>query len=112
MLIDFNSVLELTIPEMCNGTGEITTQLYTDSKYTIEPTRIHPGSSIGAHRMSTGDDLYYVIRGTGKVICDGKEDTLRPNVMHICPKGSAQTIINTGDEDLELLRILVIRQQK
>ena len=30
-------------------------------------------------------------------------------VMHICPKGSEHTIINTGNDDLVMLTIVVAR---
>ena len=33
---------------------------------------------------------------------------LRPGVLHICPKGSEHSIINTGTEDLVLFTIVVV----
>ena len=42
---------------------------------------------------------------TALVDIDGEE--LRPGVMHICPKGSEHSIINTGEEDLVMLTIVV-----
>ena len=38
---------------------------------------------------------------------DGVEEDLRPGVMHICPKGSEHSIVNTGEEDLVMLTIVV-----
>ena len=35
------------------------------------------------------------------------EEDLKPGVMHICPKGSEHAIINTGEEDLVMLTIVV-----
>ena len=34
---------------------------------------------------------------------------LCPGVLHICPKGSEHSIINTGTEDLVLFTIVVAR---
>ena len=51
--------------------------------------------------------MNYILSGTGKAICDDKEEELKPGVMHICPKGSEQSIVNTGEEDLVLLTIFV-----
>ena len=45
--------------------------------------------------------------GTGRAICDGKEEELKPGVMHICPKESEHSIVNTGEEDLVMLTIVV-----
>lgn len=51
--------------------------------------------------------MNYIISGTGKAICDGVEEDLKQGVMHICPKGSEHAIINTGEEDLVMLTIVV-----
>lgn len=65
-------------------------------------TRIPPGSSIGEHIQSTGDDVNYVLEGEGKAVCDGKEEILSPGVCHVCPKGSEHSIVNDGEADLIL----------
>ena len=107
MLIDFNSISSMTIPGMNNGTGTMTAQMYNDDSYRIIPTTIHPGGSIGSHKQESGDDLNYILSGKGKAICDGAEEELMPGVMHICPKGSEHSIINTGEEDLIMLTVVV-----
>ena len=107
MQIDFNKIDLMTFPGMNNGTGTMSAQMYDDDSYRIIPTTIHPGGSIGMHMLASGDDLNYIISGTGKAICDGIEEKLSPGVMHICPKGSKHTIINTGEEDMVMLTIVV-----
>ena len=107
MLIDFNQMPETTMPCMNNGTGEMTVRMYNDEKYRIIPTRIPAGGSIGLHTQSSGDDLNYIISGTGKAVCDGIEEELKAGTMHICPKGSQHTIINTGTDDLVMLTVVV-----
>ena len=109
MIIDFNNIEPMTIPGMNGGTGTMTARMYNDEKYRIIPAVIHPGGSIGTHIQSSGDDLNYIISGEGKAICDDAEEPLRPGVMHVCPKGSSHSIINTGTEDLVILTIVVAR---
>ncbi len=109
MIIDFNTIEEATFPGMNGGTGMMTARMYNDEKYRIVPTRIHPGGSIGIHAQTSGDDMNYILSGTGKAVCDGIEEKLTPGVMHICPKGSEHSIINTGDEDLVMLTVVVAR---
>ena len=53
------------------------------------------------------DALIRIISGNGKAFCDGTEEALKPGVMHICPKGSVHSIVNTGEEDLVMLTIVV-----
>ena len=36
-------------------------------------------------------------------------EELKAGVMHICPKGFEHTIINTGNDDLEMLTIVVAK---
>ena len=109
MQIDFNDINELTMLGMNNGTGQMTVRMYNDDKYRIIPTIIHAGGSIGLHTQNSGDDLNYIISGTGKAICDGVEEKLSAGVMHICPKGSEHTIINTGDDNLVMLTVVIAR---
>lgn len=45
--------------------------------------------------------------GTGKAICDGREERLYAGTCHICKKGSAHAIFNTGEEDLVMLTVVV-----
>ena len=106
MRIDFNDLKEITMPCMNNGTGTMTVRMYNDEKYRIVPTIIHAGGSIGTHTQTSGDDLNYILSGTGKAICDNIEEELKSGVMHICPKGSEHSIINTGNDDLIMLTIV------
>ena len=107
MQIDFNNIDSLTFPGMDGGTGMMSARMYNDEQYRIIPTSIHPGGSIGVHKQNSGDDMNYIISGTGKAFCDGIEEDLRPGVMHICPKESKHSIVNTGEEDLVMLTIVV-----
>ncbi|MBR1482188.1 MAG: cupin domain-containing protein [Ruminococcus sp.] len=109
MLIDFNQLNAVTMPGMNNGTGNMTVRMYHDEKYRIIPTVLHAGGSIGLHTQNSGDDMNYILSGTGKAICDGAEEHLSAGMMHICPKGSEHTIINTGETDLVMLTIVVAR---
>ena len=106
MLIDFNKIDLMTFPGMNNGSGTMSAKMYNDDSYRIIPTSIHSGGSIGTHKQESGDDLNYIISGTGKAICNGIEEELKPGMMHICPKDSEHSIINTGDEDLTILTIV------
>lgn len=107
MQIDFNKIDFMTFPGMNNGTGTISVRMYNDNSYRIIPTEIHPGGSIGIHKQESGDDLNYIISGTGKAICNGIEEELKPGVIHICPKGMEHSIVNTGEVNLVMLTIVV-----
>ncbi len=107
MIIDFNEIEEVKISGMNGGTGEITAKMYMDKYGKVIPCCIHVGGSIGIHKHETSDDINYIISGTGKAICNGKEELLSSGTCHICRKGSEHSIINTGDNDLVLLTVVV-----
>lgn len=109
MLIDFNNIKEKTVPGMNGGKGSMTAKMYMSDAGKIIPCVIHKGGSIGMHRHETSDDINYVLSGNGKAVCDGKEEMLEKNTCHICKKGSQHSIINTGDDDLVLLTVVVER---
>lgn len=109
MIIDFNDIQEITMSGMNDGTGMMTVKMYNDEKYRIVPTVLHKGGSIGLHAQTSGDDINYILSGTGKAICDGIEEELRSGVLHICPKGSEHSIINTGEDDLVMFTVVVAR---
>ena len=109
MRIDFGAIPAVTMLGMNGGTGDMTVRMVNDDRYRIVHTVIHPGGSIGIHAQTSGDDLNYILSGTGKAVCDGAEEELHPGVMHICPKRSEHSIVNTGAEDLVLLTIVAVR---
>lgn len=109
MLINFNETVGRTVPGMNGGTGEMTAKMFMDEQGKIIPCSIHPGGSIGLHKHETSDDINYVISGTGRAVCEGKEECLTSGTCHICKKGSEHSIINTGNEDLVLLTVVVER---
>lgn len=109
MLIDFNEIQANTLSGMNGGTGEMTAKMYMDEQGKIIPCTIHVGGSIGLHKHETSDDINYVLSGSGKAICDGKEEILKKGTCHICKKGSEHSIINTGNEDLLLITVVIER---
>lgn len=109
MRIDFCKMEEHRMPGMNGGTGEMSAKLYMDEERKIIPCHIHVGGSIGMHRHETSDDINYILSGTGKAVCDGQEEALFAGVCHICPKGAGHSIINTGNEDLVMLTVVVER---
>lgn len=109
MHIDFNNIKEISVPGMNNGTGMMSAKMFMGNQGKVITCAIHVGGSIGLHRHETSDDINYVLSGVSKAICDGEEESLEKGICHICKKGSAHSIINTGDEDLILVTVVVER---
>ncbi|MBQ3379691.1 MAG: cupin domain-containing protein [Clostridia bacterium] len=111
MLIDLNAFETLKIPNLNGGDGSVSAKMFSDDRGKIIISRIPAGSSIGQHLQKTGDDINYVISGTGTAICDGVSEKLKAGVCHICPEGSVHSIINTGDRDLVLFSVVAHRKK-
>lgn len=109
MLINFNDMKDIIVNGLNNGTGTMTAKMYVGKQGKIIPCSIHTGGAIGLHKHETSDDINYVLSGNGKAICDGQEEILSVGTCHICKKGSEHSIINTGNEDLVLLTVVVER---
>lgn len=106
MIIDFNELRSATIPNLNGGEGAVTAAMYMDGSGKIMKSTLPAGSSIGLHTHTTSYELDYVLSGTGKAICDGKEENLTSGICHYCPKGSSHSILNTGTEELILLTVV------
>lgn len=106
MLIDFDSMEEVCIPNLNGGHGAVSAKMTVHKNGKIMLARIPEGASIGIHKHETSDDINYVISGTGKAVCDDREEILSPGFCHYCPKGSSHCIINTGKEDLVLFTVV------
>lgn len=108
MLIDFNKMDNIEMPGMNNGTGTMVAKMFADNHGRAVHCRILPGGSIGTHRHDNGDDINFVISGSGKATCDGVDEELTASVCHICRNGSEHSIVNTGTVDLVLFTYVTI----
>ncbi len=106
MLIDFNSQEYRIFHGMNGGAGDVYAKMYMNSSGKVIISRLKPGASIGLHTQSSGNDINFVVSGTGRALCDGTEEILTPGVCHYCPKGSSHMIQNTGNEDLVLYTVV------
>ena len=67
---------------------------------------LKPGATIGMHTHETSSEVIYILSGVGKVLCEGVYEPLAPGACHYCPKGTAHSLINDSDGDLEFLAIV------
>lgn len=106
MLINFEDIKEVSIPNLNNGKGTITAKMFMEPTNKIMISSLPSGASIGMHEHPTSSEINYVISGNGKAICDDTEEILNVGVCHYCPKGSSHSIVNTGTEDLILFTVV------
>ena len=63
------------------------------------------GVSIGLHTYTDSSEIIYVISGSDKNICEGKEERLHEGDVHYCKKGSSHTFINDSNKDFKFFAV-------
>ena len=106
MLLNFDQIEEKVIPKMRGGEGEMITRMFVNEDTKIMRGCLTPGSTIGLHTHETDSEMIFILSGAGKVLCDGEYEPLSAGSVHYCPKGHAHSLINDGDEDLEILAMV------
>ena len=74
---------------------------------TIGTVTIPPTGKSDPHSHEQSDEFWIVTRGHGKVIADGNEVEVGPDVIAYAPAKSTHQIVNTGKETLHAYWIIV-----
>ena len=106
MIIPYESIQEELLKNVKGGEGEVGMKTYQDAQNKIMRCSLKPGAQIGLHTHETNSEIIYVLSGTGKVLCDGVWETLKPGTCHYCPQGHAHSTVNDGTENLETFAII------
>ena len=105
-VIKFENCQEFTSGDGC-VLRELLSPLRTplDLRYSLAHAKLPPGRASAPHRLNSSE-LYYMLRGTGKVFVDGEEDLVGPSDTVYIPPGSVQYITNVGEDDLVFLCVV------
>ncbi|BAU64507.1 hypothetical protein STA3757_18790 [Stanieria sp. NIES-3757] len=66
-----------------------------------------PGGKTPAHRHNFAVEMFFILKGQGIAVCDGKEVPLNPGDSILMPKTGIHFIKNTGAERLYALCMMV-----
>jgi mannose-6-phosphate isomerase-like protein (cupin superfamily) len=67
-----------------------------------------PGAGIGTHQHETEDEIFYILKGTA-LTDDGHSQTrLAAGDATLTGKGGAHSIKNIGNDDLEIMAIIMV----
>lgn len=106
MIIDFNNIEEVSMPNFKGGEGSLEARMYFDGKNRIMKARLHPGSSIGMHTHDTSCEMIFLTKGTAHVLYQGETLTLHEGQCHYCPKGHTHSLINDSDYTIEFTAVV------
>jgi quercetin dioxygenase-like cupin family protein len=66
--------------------------------------RVAPGEKVRpAHSHPNGEEVIYIIRGSGRVMVDGKVDQVHPGTAVLFPQGKVHMLHNTGTEEMKVV---------
>ncbi|MCR5343166.1 MAG: cupin domain-containing protein [Butyrivibrio sp.] len=71
---------------------------------TIKVT-LNPGHKMNYHSHERRDEVWSIVRGSGKTIIDGVEKTVRPGDIVDMKAGSKHTVINDSNEELQIIEV-------
>jgi len=98
---------------MRGGKGNIEITHVTDNEILGKNCRlfaeitVKPGDSIGEHQHLGEREIFYFLQGKGIVIDNGKQSQIGPGDVMVTPDQSRHSVINTGDEDLVFMALIL-----
>lgn len=68
-------------------------------------TVLHPDKETTGHAHSEAEEIYFFLRGEGKIQLDSEEQEVKKDDLILIPKGCFHKVFNKGSEDLIFLCI-------
>jgi quercetin dioxygenase-like cupin family protein len=66
--------------------------------------RVVPGDKVRpAHSHPNGEEVIYIIRGSGRVLVGGEVQAVRPGTTVLFPQGVVHMLHNTGSEEMKVV---------
>ena len=75
----------------------------TEGSLTVKVT-LNPGHKMNYHSHEKRDEIWTIIRGTGRTIVDGMENPVRPGDVITMESGCKHTVI-AGEDGLQLIEV-------
>ena len=79
----------------------MTKEFDSGMKYTRELI-LEPGASIGDHRHTGDEEIYFIASGSGVMLVDGEECVVTEGDLVLTKDGSSHGLRNTGKEGLRI----------
>jgi quercetin dioxygenase-like cupin family protein len=66
--------------------------------------RVAPGNKVWpAHSHPAGEEVIYIMTGSGRVLVDGDVSPVRAGSMVLFPQGKPHMLHNTGDDEMKVV---------
>ena len=106
MKIDFKEIINSAELNFKGGKGLFQFKKYEDDETKIMLAKLEKGSSIGFHRHDDSNEVVYILKGKGIMICDCEEEVLNTGDASFCGRGGSHTLKNDFDEELVFFSVI------
>jgi mannose-6-phosphate isomerase-like protein (cupin superfamily) len=66
--------------------------------------RVAPGDKVRpAHSHPNGDEVIFIVRGSGRVLVGTDVEPVRPGTVVVFPQGVVHMLHNSGDEEMQVV---------
>ena len=66
--------------------------------------RVAPGERVRpAHSHPNGEEVIYIVRGTGRVLVDGEVQAVKEGTTVLFPQGAVHMLHNTGADEMKVV---------
>jgi mannose-6-phosphate isomerase-like protein (cupin superfamily) len=80
--------------------------LATTARTQLDLYCLAPGQEQKPHAHQDQDKIYFVLEGRGRVVLDGREETLEAGEAVVAPAGKTHGLVNTGTTPLLALVVV------
>ena len=106
MLFNFDDMEETILHNFNGGKNDTKAKMFIDENVKILYGTLEPGSSIGLHTHEKNSEVVFALSGEAVVTMDGKEEILKPGMVHYCPMGHSHGMRNNKDEDFVMYAVV------
>ena len=113
MIKNFNDFKTEERVNMRGGDGTVTVTSFLSAEELNNKGRLFgkitlkPGCGIGYHVHEADSELFYILKGTATYDDGGEVKTVTAGEVTLTPAGTGHSIKNAGDEDVELIALIV-----
>jgi len=83
--------------------GSTIRELHHTSEQSLAEATLEPDQATQRHYHSQTEEIYFVLKGSGRMEVDGDTRVVRPGDAVLIPPGAWHTLENTGTSELRIL---------
>ncbi len=99
--------------QMRGGSGDVTIQHVFKADELLGASRLvakitlQPGCSVGLHEHDQEEEIFYIMKGRGRVVDAGEVREVTPGDAVLTGNGNNHSIENIGNDDLEFFAVIL-----